>query len=371
MILTRKEYENREAQFLAPYAVRSAESRGRAHPEKEHEYRTAFQRDRDRVIHSTAFRRLQYKTQVFVNSEGDHYRTRLTHTIETAQIARTIGRSLGLNEDLIEAIALAHDLGHGPFGHAGEWALEALMKNYGGFEHNLQGLRIVEQLEEVYSQFPGLNLTFEVREGMKKHQKDAFLSLEARVVDLSDEIAYDSHDLDDGIRSGYLSESELQKLFIWKKISHYLGTKTNLKNDPSWRRAAIRLLINHQVNDLLKAADRNLRKLKSSKKLSSDAIIRAVHFSIPTRKWKKELKSFLHENLYSHYRVVRMTDKGQRIIRQLFQIYLDKPKQLSPGIRRRIGRDTLERVICDYVAGMTDRFAQDEYKRLFDPDERV
>ncbi len=371
MILTRKEYEDRESQFLAPYAVKSAESRGRDYSEKEHEYRTCFQRDRDRIVHSTAFRRLQYKTQVFVNSEGDHYRTRLTHTIETAQIARTIGRTLGLNEDLIEAIALAHDLGHGPFGHAGEWALESLMKNHGGFEHNLQGIRIVEELEEVYSNFPGLNLTSEVREGMKKHQQNISLSFEARVVDLSDEIAYDSHDLDDGIRSGYLSGSDLEKLAIWKKISQYLGTKSNLKQDPSWRRAAIRLLINHQVKDLLETTNRNLKKLKSAKKLSSDIIIRLVHFSLPVRKWKKELKSFLHENLYNHYRVVRMTDKGQRIIRKLFRAYLDKPKQLSPGIQRRIGKDSIERVICDYVAGMTDRFALDEYKRLFDPDERV
>ncbi len=372
MVISRTEYEKRENLWLAPFAVRSSESKGRQYREKEHEYRTVFQRDRDRIVYSTAFRRLEYKTQVFVNHEGDHYRTRLTHTLETTQIARTIGRALGFNEDLIEAIALAHDLGHGPFGHAGQWALQSLMKHHGGFEHNRQCLRIVEELEDSYAQFPGLNLTVEVREGLKKHEKKSFYSLEAQVVNLSDEIAYDSHDLDDGLRAGYLTEKDLEKLAVWKEISGYLKKKGYFVHDPTGKRAAIRLLINRQVNDLLEVSQKNLRKLKTEK---PDAVrsraSEIIKFSPKMTLEKRELKKFLHSELYNHYRVVRMTDKGQRFIKELFQVYLAKPKQLSPNVRKRLDRDPLERVICDYIAGMTDRFALDEYKRLFEPYERV
>jgi dGTPase len=371
--LDRRALEEREEKWLAPYAVKSGKSRGRKYPEKEHAYRTAFQRDRDRIIHSTAFRRLEYKTQVFVNHEGDHYRTRLTHTLETAQIARTIGRTLGLNEDLIEAIALAHDLGHGPFGHAGEWALAAMMKHHGGFDHNRQSLRIVEELEESYTGFPGLNLTFEVREGLKKHEANAVFSLEARVVDLSDEIAYDSHDLDDGFRAGYLAGEDLEKLALWRNITRYLRKKSRVGEwETAWKRAAIRLLINHQVNDLLDQARPKLRKLTESKAGFTRKECQALlDFSREMKQWKKELKVYLHRNLYQHYRVVRMTDKGQRFIKQLFGVYAEKPDLLAPNVRQRIGKDSLERVVCDYIAGMTDRFALDEYKRLFEPYERV
>lgn len=371
-MILRKEYEKKEALWLAPFAIKSAESRGRKYPEKEHEYRTAFQRDRDRIIYSTAFRRLEYKTQVFVNHEGDHYRTRLTHTLEMTQIARTIGRALALNEDLIEAIALAHDLGHGPFGHAGQTALESLMKKHGGFEHNRQCLRIVEELEDSYANFPGLNLTFELREGLKKHQSKSFSSLEAQIVDLADEIAYDSHDLDDGIRAGYLAHKDLNQLSLWRKTCSYLEEKKCSLDEPSGRRAAIRLLINRQVSDLLTNIEKNLSKMKKS---SPEAIrkqaVQIVKFSDGMREQKKELKLFLHRELYNHYRVVRMTDKGQRFIQELFQVYLKQPAQLPPGIRKRLEKDTPERVICDYIAGMTDRYALDEYNKLFDPYERV
>ena len=371
-IITRKEYEGRERLWLAPYAVKSADSQGRKYSEKEHDYRTAFQRDRDRIIHSTAFRRLEYKTQVFVNHEGDHYRTRLTHTLETTQIARTIGRALALNEDLIEAIALAHDLGHGPFGHAGQWALQKLMKGHGGFEHNQQCLRIVEELEESHARFPGLNLTAEVREGLKKHQPKSLHSLEAQVVDLADEIAYDSHDLDDGLRAGYLVPKDLNQLLLWRKTCDYLNKKGYSLEEVSGKRSAIRLLINQQVTDLLTTSQKNLAKMKKQKPESiRRRAFEIIQFSPKMREEKKELKKFLHRELYNHYRVVRMTDKGQRFIQELFRVYLDKPAQLPPNVRKRLDRDSLKRVICDYIAGMTDRYALDEYQRLFDPYERV
>jgi len=372
MISKREHCEKWELTSLAPYAVKSARSRGRRYREKEHAYRTAFQRDRDRIIHSTAFRRLEYKTQVFVNHEGDHYRTRLTHTLEMAQIARTIGRALALNEDLMEAVALAHDLGHGPFGHAGEAALAYLMKNDGGFEHNMQCLRIVDELEESYARFPGLNLTFEVREGLKKHMRKSFSSLEARVVDLADAIAYDSHDLDDGLRAGYLHEHDLEQLGIWRHVTSYLKRQRVNYVETTWKRAAIRLLINQQVNDLIESSEDRLRKLPPEKDRFSDEETRSlIRFSKRLAEWKKELKLFLHEELYNHYRVVRMTDKGQRFIEQLFAVYVEKPAQLPPQVRKRIKRDSLKRAVCDYIAGMTDRFALDEYKRLFEPYERV
>lgn len=372
MIVSRTEYQKLEKEWLKPYAVRSAESAGRKYHEKEPDYRTPFQRDRDRIVHSTAFRRLEYKTQVFVNHEGDHYRTRLTHTLETTQIARTIGRALGLNEDLIEAIALAHDLGHGPFGHAGQWALQSLMKKNGGFEHNRQCLRIVEELEESHAEFPGLNLTHEVREGLKKHQKKSFESLEAQVVDLSDEIAYDSHDLDDGLRANFLMVKDLERIDIWREAREYLERRGISLEAVTGRKAVIRLLINRQVTDLLEKATENLRKFKRQKvdtiRKNASGIIR---FSNVMLEKKRELKKFLHQELYNHYRVVRMTDKGQRFIKELFKAYSEQPRQLPPNTRKRIGKSPLERVVCDYIAGMTDRFALDEYKRLFEPYERV
>ena len=267
-IAMREKLSEQEAGHLAPYAVRISQTRGREYPEKEHASRTPFQRDRDRIIHSTAFRRLQYKTQVFVNHEGDHYRTRLTHTLETAQIARTIARALCLNEDLVECIALAHDLGHGPFGHAGEWALAELMKGHGGFEHNVQTLRIVEKLEDSYWNFPGLNLTFETREGLKKHpehfyrnRSSRFRSLEADLVDLADEIAYNSHDLDDGLRAEMIGESQLKDVRLWQDAAGYIRKKYPKIGAVQKKRLAIRLIINRLVMDLIGHTLRQIKRM--------------------------------------------------------------------------------------------------------------
>ena len=372
IMITRLSLENREREWLASYAVASADSRGRVHSEKEHDFRTAFQRDRDRIIHSTAFRRLEYKTQVFVNHEGDHYRTRLTHTLEMSQIARTIGRTLRLNEDLVETIALAHDLGHGPFGHAGQDALSALMKSHGGFEHNQQCLRIVEKLEESYAGFPGLNLTFEVREGLRKHARKRVRSLEAEVVDYADAIAYNGHDLDDGLRAGLLDTASLEKIKLWREVNRYISQKS-LSASPTIRiKIAIRLLINRLVGDLVSETVRNLKRYRIKKTEDFDrSNVSVVGFSKSTAKKVLELKAFLMDNLYLHYRVVRMTDKGKRFITELFRLYVAKPEQLPPQVRKRASGDGLHRAVCDYVAGMTDRFALDEYNRLFSPYERV
>lgn len=364
---------------LASYAIKSGETRGRQWPEKEHTLRTPFQRDRDRIIHSTAFRRLQYKTQVFVNHEGDHYRTRLTHTLETCQIARTMGRALSLNEDLIEAISLAHDLGHGPFGHAGEWALEALMTGHGGFEHNAQCLRIIEKLEESYAEFPGLNLTFEVREGLNKHpekfpgkKKTRFRSVEAEIVDQADEIAYNCHDLDDGLRAGMISEKDLHEVALWREVLGYVQKKYKKMDDNVRKRTAIRLIINRLVMDMTLSTQRHLKSLKIKRVSDLQKVKGQLVIASPSvLKKKEELRRFLHANLYQHYRVVRMTDKGQRYIRSLFETYLRKPGQLPPAVRTRAQDDGLHRAICDYIAGMTDRYAQDDYRRLFEPFERV
>lgn len=364
---------------LASYAIKAGESQGRQWPEKEHAIRTAFQRDRDRIIHSTAFRRLQYKTQVFVNHEGDHYRTRLTHTLETCQIARTMGRALWLNEDLIEAISLAHDLGHGPFGHAGEWALEALMAGHGGFEHNAQCLRIVEKLEDSYQEFPGLNLTFEVRQGLNKHpeklpgkKKIRFRSVEAEIVDQADEIAYNCHDLDDGLSAQMISEKDLEAVALWREALIYVQKKYKKIGDNVRKRTAIRLIINRLVMDMIASTQRHLKSLKIERVSDLQKVKGQLVISSPSVvKKKEELRRFLHANLYQHYRVVRMTDKGQRFIRSLFETYLRKPGQLPPAVRGRAKEDGLHRAICDYIAGMTDRYVQDEYRRLFEPFERV
>jgi dGTPase len=379
MKISRLDYQKREKEFLASYAIASADTRGRKHKEKEHDLRTPFQRDRDRIVHCTAFRRLEYKTQVFVNHEGDHYRTRLTHTLETCQIARSMGRALGLNEDLVEAIALAHDMGHGPFGHAGEWALQALMKDYGGFEHNVHCLRIVENLEESYAEFNGLNLTFETLEGLKKHPerfyKDKtkrFRSLEADVVDMADEIAYNSHDLDDGLRSELITEVEVAELQLWSDACRYIEKKYPTVPPLQKKRLVIRLIINRLVTD---AIENSLARIEKTSLESSEDVQKlkqpVIVFSEGIKRQLADLKRFLNSHLYNHYRVVRMTDKGQRFLKELFEVYLQKPAQLPPDVLRRGKRDGIHRAICDYLAGMTDRFALDEYKRLFEPYERV
>ena len=380
-MVTRKELETQERRFLAPYAIRACDSRGRLHREPEHPYRTCFQRDHDRIIHSTAFRRLEYKTQVFVIHEGDYYRTRLTHSLEVAQIAETIARSLGLNTDLVRSIALAHDLGHGPFGHSGEDALKELMQGHGGFDHNLQALRIVDLLEERYPSFPGLNLTREVREGLNKHRvvlpggpKPAplNLSLEAQAADAADEIAYDHHDLDDGLTSGLIREEDVAKIPIWRETR-----KQELRRVPGMhpevrRRQVIRRLIDWRVTDLIRESERRLRKLKVRRPGDAQAArARVIVLSPGMARLRAPLKRFLNERLYHHHRVVRMADKAQRLLTALFEAYLRKPEQLPDTPRKRLAREDPHRVVCDYIAGMTDRYAMEEYRKLFDPSERV
>ena len=370
---------------LAPYAMRSRDSRGRVHPEPDHPFRLAFQRDRDRIIHSVAFRRLEYKTQVFVNHEGDYYRTRLTHTMEAAQIARTIARVLHLNEELAEAAALAHDLGHTPFGHAGERILNELMAPHGGFEHNAQSLRIVDYLEERYPNFRGLNLTWELREGIVKHSPpyDRPLAcdyapgeapcLEIQIVDYADEIAYNSHDIDDGLQSGLLDPAEIETVRAWREVittvrERYPGVDTHVA-----RYQAIRLMIDRWVTDLIAT----VRGRIAAQHVNDVAAVRQrgqplVSMSPDLEARRLELKSFLLDRMYRHHRVVRMMTKVQRVISDLFTAYMSTPEQLPPHIHRRISeRDSVARVVADYIAGMTDRFALDEHRKLFDPQERV
>jgi dGTPase len=383
-MLIREEIEEKEDKELAPYAMRSKYTRGRIHPEEEHPYRSVYQRDRDRIVHSTAFRRLEYKTQVFVNHEGDYYRTRLTHTLEVAQIARSIARALKLNEDLIEGIALAHDLGHTPFGHSGEEALHILMKDYGGFEHNRQGLRVVDLLEERYPNFKGLNLTWEVREGIIKHttsydhattkefEPEMQPSLEAQVVDIADEIAYDNHDLDDGVTSGLINEESLNEIKLWKQMSNNIKKLYPDTRKEIWKYQTIKSLINVQVTDVIEESERRLKQFK----IASYAEVREcaekiISFSSQMSLMRRDLRKFLLDYLYQHYRVVRMSDKAHRFIRDLFQVYLAKPEQLPPTSRSRLKEEETHRVICDYIAGMTDRYALDEYRKLFEPYERV
>jgi len=377
-----KEFEDK---FLAPYAMKSCNSRGRVYKEEEHPYRLCYQRDRDRIIHSAAFRRLEYKTQVFVNHEGDYYRTRLTHSIEVSQIARTIAATLGLNMDLTEAIALAHDLGHTPFGHSGEEALNELMRSYGGFNHNLQGLRVVDCLEERYPDFPGLNLSWEVREGIVKHSssfdvagriKEFFPqrapTLETQAVDVADEIAYDNHDLDDGLTSGLIKEKDLENFEIWEKINRKIDQKY-AKIEPALRKyLIIRSLIDLQVTDLIQETRHNIARFKVKKYADvGKRRERIVDFSREVKVLRKPLRQFLMQRLYHHYRVMRMSIKAKRFIRELFREYLRSPAQLPSEVQLKISRDGLRRVVCDYIAGMTDRYALDEYKKLFNPYEKV
>jgi len=384
-MLNQKDIKELEDIFLAPYAMKSHYTRGRVYNEPEHQYRSVYQRDRDRIVHSAAFRRLEYKTQVFVNHEGDYYRTRLTHTIEVAQIARTIAFALRLNTDLIEAIALAHDLGHTPFGHSGEEALNELMARHGGFNHNLQGLRVVDVLEERYPDFPGINLTWEVREGIVKHASkfdrasrikglapDEMPTLEAQIADIADEIAYDNHDLDDGLTSGLLKETDLEKLSIWDKICRDISRKYAKIEREKKKYLIIRSLINIQVTDLIRETEKKIARLKLKsatevKKLNS----RTASFSSEMQESRKPLRDLLMERLYNHYRVVRMSNKAKRFIKELFNVYVDKPQALPSQIQKRIPEEGKRKVVCDYIAGMTDRYALDEYKKLFDPYEKV
>ena len=384
-MLTRKDIEKREDKILAPYAMRSSDTRGRKYPEKEPRYRSVYQRDRDRIVHSTAFRRLEYKTQVFVNHEGDYYRTRLTHTLEVSQIARSIARIMALNEDIVEAIALSHDIGHPPFGHAGEDVLSALMKDRGGFDHNLQGLRVVDELEQRYSDFPGLNLTWEVREGINKHttmfdrserlvelEPHSSPILETQIVDAADEIAYDSHDIDDGTASGLINEKDLTGLELWKDAALDIKKRCSNISEKIRKYQTIRLLIDRQIRDLVDASEKNIKQAG----IKSVSDVRAhpeklFTFSKDMQDKRAELREFLTKNLYRNFRVIRMSDKAGRFITELFNVYLEKPEQLPPSDQEKIERHGLHRTICDYIAGMTDRYALDEYKKLFDPYEKV
>ena len=386
-LITREELEAREAQWLAPYAMKSKDTRGRQHAEPEDPYRTVYRRDRDRIVHSTAFRRLEYKTQVFVNHEGDYYRTRLTHSLEVSQIAVSVARALRLNEDLVEVAALAHDIGHPPFGHAGEDALRELMKAHGGFEHNLQGLRVVDVLEERYPGFPGLNLSWELRESINKHRQPYDVTgcrieldptasplLESQAADISDEIAYDNHDVDDGLTSGLLKEEELQAVPLWQQAREVVERRWGPSLTPEIRKyQTIRELINRQVTDLLVHSTRQL----SARKIGSVEDVRRcpdrlIDFSDEMHALRLPLKKFLREHLYRHYRVVRMASKATRFITELFQLYLRQPDQLPNTTHRRIQRgEEPARAICDYIAGMTDRYCLEEYRKLFDPFERV
>jgi len=380
----REQMEELEDRVLAPYATKSKFTLGRKYKEEDHPYRTHFQRDRDRIIHSTAFRRLEYKTQVFVNHEGDHYRTRLTHTIEVAQISRSIARAMKLNEDLVEAIALAHDLGHTPFGHSGEETLNEIMKDYGGFEHNRQSLRAVDILEEKYPGFPGLNLTYEVREGIIKHETvydrpvpaefhpELKANLECQIVNMADEIAFNCHDVDDGLRSNVLTEEELNEVLLWKEI--YQDMVKAYPDLTSYQRQGqmVRMMINRMVTDVINETENRIKR-KGIKSLEDvkNAGENLFAFSSGMKKLNTQLKMFLFDKMYRHYRMIRMADKAKRTITQLFEVYLNNPDQLPPHFREKITENDKMQVICDYLAGMTDRYALQEYKKLFDPFERV
>jgi len=381
-MLSRQILEQREKETLAPYAAKSADSRGREYSEPEHDYRTAWQRDKDRIIHCTAFRRLEYKTQVFVNHEGDYYRTRLTHTLEVSQIARSLARVLGLNEDLVEAVSLAHDMGHTPFGHSGEEALDRLLKEEGGFEHNAQGLRVVEFLEDRYPDFPGLNLTVEAREGIlkgrspyprKPGQTDPRVSpsptLEAQLVNLADEIAYNSHDVDDGIKSALLHLEDLQNVDLCGEILADLDASTGKPLDDSRRRhALVKTLINLQVTDGARQTMENIQRegIHSIEDVRRHPT-RLVAFSPQMTDKNRQMKQFLNEKLYQHYQVLRMSDKARRMLTDLFMLYSSHTEQLPPEQQERCKSEPVKRVVADYIAGMTDRYAGEEYRKLFLP----
>jgi len=381
MIITRQQREAIEAQTLAPYASKSGESKGRAYPDSEADYRTAFQRDRDRILHTTAFRRLEYKTQVFINYEGDYYRTRLTHTLEVTQIGRSLARAFGANEDLVEAICLSHDLGHSPFGHSGESILNNLMADHGGFDHNKQSLRIVTMLESRYPNWPGLNLTYEVREGIVKHETEYDLSdsaasgfdpakrgsIEAQIANVADELAYNAHDLDDGLRAGLIAPEQLDDLRIWQMLKESIGWDGNEFSEQI-RHRIIRRMLGIEIDDVIRATGAMLdrHELNSADDLQSLPYSVVVH-SDEINAINAELKQFLYTELYRHHRVVRMAVKAERFVTQLFETYVTEPAQLPPTVQAVIESRGIHQAVTDYIAGMTDRYALQEWQRLFDP----
>ena len=370
----------KEEIIIAPYGTHSKDTRGRLYPEEEHGYRGCYQRDKDRILHTTSFRRLEYKTQVFVNDEGDYYRTRLTHTLEVAQIGRTLARSLGGNEDLSEAICLAHDMGHPPFGHSGEAVLAKKMVNHGSFNHNRQTLRIVTKLEKRYNGFNGLNLSYETLEGIAKHETEYDTmgdmdfnpnlrgSLEAQIANMADETAYSAHDLDDGLRSGLLTLEMVEKLDIWRLISdnlHFAETKLSDLD----RHRFINALTSMEVDDIV---EHTLQLIQKNRIESVSDLVHMpyniVSNSESTVAMNRELKDFLFHNMYQHYRVMRMSAKADMILSRLFDTFLTNPMLMPTHIQESVNEKGLEVAICDYIAGMTDRYATEQYKKLFDPD---
>jgi dGTPase len=379
----RETLEKRERQMLAPYALKSGDSQGRKFPENQPVHRTAFQRDRDRVLHTTAFRRLEYKTQVFVNFEGDYYRTRLTHTLEVSQVGRSIARALGANEDLVEAICLAHDLGHSPFGHAGESVLNRLMEKHGGFDHNQQTLRIVTELERRYPGWPGLNLTYETREGIVKHETEYDISdpgaaeyhpelrgsLEAQIANMADETAYNAHDLDDGLRSGLIEPEQLAGLELWQLLCEQIDYQPEQASfDKMTRHRLIRRLLGLQIMELVKAGgkaiqDAGVQLPEDIQKLDYNLVRHSDEFAALLRPYK----DFLYKNLYRHYRVVRMSRKAELFLTDLFNAYTEAPEQLPPSVQSKFDERGMYRAVTDHIAGMTDRYALQEWERLFRP----
>ena len=380
-MITRFDLEKLESNTLAPFAVKSGESQGRQYPEEEHQYRTRFQRDRDRIIHTSAFRRLEYKTQVFVYHEGDYYRTRLTHSLEVAQIARSICKSLQLNEDLAESVALSHDLGHPPFGHTGQDVLNRLMKDHGGFEHNKQSLRILKLLEKRYPEYDGLNLTWDVLEGICKHTKDEenpitsaegvkYPSLEAQIADYADGIAYNAHDLDDGITSNLLDLDQLRKVALWKENEDRFDKKYSGLDFKLKKYQVVRSIINELTTDLRDTTSKNIADHKvTSVDEVRRAPIRMATFGKEVAEKNKELKKFLHKNMYSHRKVLRMEFKAGLTLDGIFAAYMKMPGLLPESVLKNEAHGTLERRMCDYVSGMTDRYALNEHKNLCSSDE--
>jgi dGTPase len=391
---TREQMEMAERAMLAPFAQKSGDSRGRQHPQSSHAYRTEFQRDRARIIHSRAFRRMEYKTQVFLNGTGDHLRTRLTHSIEVASISRTIARTLGLNEDLAEAIALAHDLGHPPFGHSGEEMLAECMIDHGGFDHNKQSLRVVELLENPYPNFPGLNLTFEVREGLRKHQafyempesaaqasglrehenkrdpcailqKYRCPSLEAQVADLADEITYYSHDLDDAVDFEILSAGQLEENEVWGRSHRAVLARQPAAREPELHKLIIRDIIDVQVRDVITASAQSIAETDVH---NADDVRRQpaplICYSDELSAANRALRKFLYQNVYYHPRVADVNRRACEMLRRVFEQYVIEPDRLGETATKRIEAEGLHRTVCDYIAGMTDRYLMEEYARI-------
>ncbi len=362
---TREQMEADEARVLAAFAQKSGESRGRKFPEPRHAFRTEFQRDRARIIHSRAFRRLEYKTQVFLNGTGDHLRTRLTHSIEVASISRTIARALGLNEDLAEAIALAHDLGHSPFGHSGEEMLAECMQGHGGFEHNKQSLRVVELLENAYPDFPGLNLTHEVREGLQKHQSATPPSLEAQVADIADEITYYSHDLDDAVDFEILTADQLHETSVWRNSHAAVMQRYPDAREPELHKLIIRNIIDVAVGDVVEAsgnaiARAGVQSVDDVRQHGGPLISYAEELGGANR----ELRRFLYTNVYYHPRVAEVNRRACEMMRAVFEAYVEEPALLGDAASRRIESEGMYRTVCDYIAGMTDRYLMEEHARI-------